>query len=1372
MKKLGIAVLILIISVMTGLTVSAEESMYALYDFTTDTVTVSGNANHKKELVLFMILPESENINSITEQSINKNKYVTYQMRNDSDGNFEFSVQMPSGMKGGKYKVYAFCGSSELVCEFSYVNEKEINDLIKDINKGNKTEITRILKDNKDIVGIEEDQISVIDDIASLVYTMRPSAGYTANSFMEELKRSSALTLIKKGSPLEDVIRNYGISFGSDAASEINSMSDKNKETFVDYIKNNSVQSDTKKFFYQSIMMTYVINANSYVEMGEKIEEYKGNAGLIISGVTSEVYKKVFAANVKTFGALESALKNASDNQTNNNKDTSFSGGGSSAAVWSGNENINTNNRFPVTPDTNQNTSQGELTDISGHWGEDCIKRLVFQNIISGYTDGTFKPDNAVTRAEFVKLIVSALDMEIKRGQSFDDVNETDWCYQYISTASQNGIIYGYGSEFHPNDFITRQDAAVILYRALNIENSSASVSLSYEDSAEISDYALEAVSELSKNGILSGDGNKFNPKNNTTRAESAVMIERMLDYSEGLGNEDNKNSEELSDYKEIYGLVSALSTSEERMPYSKEMVKRGDFVQTVMEVSDMMKMSGKTLSFEDVDAGSGWYKALSAAVGMFLIEDGKNFRPEDAITLDEAAQICVKLTGYGIKAEYEGGTAQNYISKAAELGITDGLTPNTYLTCADAYRMLMNTLESDYLTWDGSNYKQGNGNVLKSYRNIEKIKGIVTSNEYTSTGSYSQMDTDPSSLSGTIGIGGTRYDVSGDFNKYLGYSVDAYITESKDGQQEVVYVCKRKENSDAEFKSRDFEYSDGYIYDENNRRKKYKLNRSAEVIYNGRVYYDYNLDDLNNICGSVKVVDNNDDRNFDYIIIEDYYYMEVASFDRTDKIIRDTRDADKELKFEDDVVYSVYSDEEQRECDLGEVSQGSILAVKRSADSKLVDMIIMGRLVSGKIDSLTDDKMRIDGKEYYMTGYFIANDYDGIRAGKNADLYLGINDEIVASSYTENVMKYGYLVNAWLEDNGDDIGLKIFTDKGEMQYFACEDKLICDGKRTKTEDVLNIITETGKKQLIKYSLSADNKVKYIDFSKRIDGYIDESKAVNETDSLVRQVFANQYYYRVSTFYPYFNIQNTLIFRIPETDDDESSYAIGYSFNDGMVSDGKVEVYNVGFDGTAEALVVYADNNESSINRTSPKIILVEDVTLAVTDDDEVKTMITGWENGQFKEYYLKEGLTVQKYRQDASIASGDIIRFTENNNEITAAVVEFIGEDRSPNVGDNLGSFNVQSTDCHYQIGSVYSYENSWALISNKTGDDGYEYAWSNLINVNIPDNIAIFNTQTKEIRTGTKDNIKTYLNSGNNASYIVVKQHYGSSNFCIIYE
>ena len=77
MKELGIAVLILIISVMTGLIVSAEESMYALYDFTTDTVTVSGNANHKKELVLFMILPESENINSITEQSINKNKCVT-----------------------------------------------------------------------------------------------------------------------------------------------------------------------------------------------------------------------------------------------------------------------------------------------------------------------------------------------------------------------------------------------------------------------------------------------------------------------------------------------------------------------------------------------------------------------------------------------------------------------------------------------------------------------------------------------------------------------------------------------------------------------------------------------------------------------------------------------------------------------------------------------------------------------------------------------------------------------------------------------------------------------------------------------------------------------------------------------------------------------------------------------------------------------------------------------------------------------------------------------------------------------------------------------------------------------------------------------
>ena len=173
-----------------------------------------------------------------------------------------------------------------------------------------------------------------------------------------------------------------------------------------------------------------------------------------------------------------------------------------------------------------------------------------------------------------------------------------------------------------------------------------------------------------------------------------------------------------------------------------------------------------------------------------------------------------------------------------------------------------------------------------------------------------------------------------------------------------------------------------------------------------------------------------------------------------------------------------------------------------------------------------------------------------------------------------------------------------------------------------------------------------------------------------------------------------------------------------------------------------------------------------------VAPDGEVKTKITGWENGTFREHYLRDGIEILKNREPAEIKPGDIVRFTENSNEITAAVVEFIGEQLRPNTGDNLGYFNIRSTDCHYQVGSVYSLEGQWALISNTQGETGYDFDTENLINVRIPDNIAVYNLTDKTVRTGTRDDIKTYRNSGGEASYILVKQYYGTSNFCVIYE
>lgn len=111
--------------------------------------------------------------------------------------------------------------------------------------------------------------------------------------------------------------------------------------------------------------------------------------------------------------------------------------------------------------------------DIVDHWAKEEISTLSLQGIIQGYTDGTFHPDQSVTRAELVQLLDRAIGFEglekVKTGISFPDVEEDFWGREAIEKAAETGIINGYpDGSFRPNDPVTREELAVIIYRLLS----------------------------------------------------------------------------------------------------------------------------------------------------------------------------------------------------------------------------------------------------------------------------------------------------------------------------------------------------------------------------------------------------------------------------------------------------------------------------------------------------------------------------------------------------------------------------------------------------------------------------------------------------------------------------------------------------------------------------------------------------------------------------------------------------------------------------------------------------------------------------------------------------------------------------------------
>lgn len=172
----------------------------------------------------------------------------------------------------------------------------------------------------------------------------------------------------------------------------------------------------------------------------------------------------------------------------------------------------------------NSKKAFADLTDFE--WAEEAIYALYEKNVVSGKTEGVFDPNANVTRAEFIKMTVIALNVPNREyAGEFEDVSVDDWYAPYIAAATKAGIVTGSDGMVYPNDSITREDMATILYRAKGFTPSENERDVFY-DSDGISDYAKSPVFVLYEKGMVKGVGEgMFAPKLFANRAEAAQMI-------------------------------------------------------------------------------------------------------------------------------------------------------------------------------------------------------------------------------------------------------------------------------------------------------------------------------------------------------------------------------------------------------------------------------------------------------------------------------------------------------------------------------------------------------------------------------------------------------------------------------------------------------------------------------------------------------------------------------------------------------------------------------------------------------------------------------------------------------------------------------
>ncbi|WP_449603114.1 S-layer homology domain-containing protein [Paenibacillus sp. Marseille-Q9583] len=185
-----------------------------------------------------------------------------------------------------------------------------------------------------------------------------------------------------------------------------------------------------------------------------------------------------------------------------------------------------------------------EFSDVANHWAKDAVNDMGSRLVIEGTGNSQFTPDQAITRAEFAAIVVRGLGLELSQAATpFSDVKTTDWYNSAINTAYAYQLINGFeDGMFRPDDQITREQAMLIIAKAMkitalkaNLPNQSAQGFLNpYTDAGKASDWAISAIADCLQAGVIMGrSSNVLAPKDDMTRAEVAAIVKRLLQKSD-----------------------------------------------------------------------------------------------------------------------------------------------------------------------------------------------------------------------------------------------------------------------------------------------------------------------------------------------------------------------------------------------------------------------------------------------------------------------------------------------------------------------------------------------------------------------------------------------------------------------------------------------------------------------------------------------------------------------------------------------------------------------------------------------------------------------------------------------------------------------
>lgn len=480
------------------------------------------------------------------------------------DGSFAFNFLFDDSVAQGEYSVRVSDGADEISeFDFIYYPYEDIIDRIQ--NAASASELESILKDknNEGVLGflgidasLLENSVINSEELVKSLYDTAKNDNLSFDETADLYAKLTAFEFINDGQ--KGWLEKFNPEFEGEKYTDMKSAEKKQwfEDRVYDSIKYQNVAALNSK--YEELSIIYVINNATAGELGNLIDKYKDKLGIVgtsyfnsYSG-TTQPQKIVLITNcaeaiknkkLLSYSDFRQTFESVVSEATKNNNSGGISGGNGSGS-GRGSSNVGSNVSIGTSTGANNNGAggnNGRFSDVAASdWAKAYIEYLADKGVISGFEDGTFHPDEAVTREQFVKMIVTAFNLKTSGNSemNFSDVNLGDWYYEYISAAYENDVVNGVSSDlFGVGRYISREDAATILNRAAKEKlNGDLPIMNAYKflDDGSISDYAKTSVYSMYHAGIINGIGNDvFAPKDCCTRAQTAKMIYYLITKGE-----------------------------------------------------------------------------------------------------------------------------------------------------------------------------------------------------------------------------------------------------------------------------------------------------------------------------------------------------------------------------------------------------------------------------------------------------------------------------------------------------------------------------------------------------------------------------------------------------------------------------------------------------------------------------------------------------------------------------------------------------------------------------------------------------------------------------------------------------------------------